>query len=167
MNENLQEQVNALEKIVQTQGQQIKDLNVLLNKNNFSALQVFTKDVIFTGKTTSKFYGLGYSIGAGGTVTQATNKSTGVTLSKATGAITMNNANLATATTVSFTLTNTFIEAGDILVINHISGGTAGAYSVNAQCAAGTASINVRNLTAGTLGEAIVLQFALVKSVSS
>lgn len=165
MNENLQEQVNSLTKVVESLNQQIKDLSFLFNKNNFSALQVFSKDVIFTGRVTSKTYGLGYSIGGGGAVTQATNKSTGVTLSKPTGAITMNNANLATATTVSFTLTNTLIEANDILVINHISGGTAGAYSVNAQCAAGSASINVRNLTAGTLGEAIVLQFALIKSV--
>jgi len=165
MNENLQEQVTALEKIVQTQAQQIKDLYVLFNKNNFSALQVFTKDVVFAGKMTSKYYGIGYSIGSGGSVTQGTSKSTTVILDKATGQITMHNATLNSATIVSFTLTNKLIEAGDMLVINHISGGTIGAYTFNAQCAAGSATVNVRNASGSNLGEAIVLQIALLKGV--
>lgn len=109
----------------------------------------------------------GYSTGAGGTVTQATNKSTGVTLSKSCGAITMNNASLAAATIVSFTLTNTLIAATDVLVLNHISGGTVGSYTLNAQCAAGSATINIRNNTAGSLGEAVVIQFALIKGVNA
>ena len=51
--------------------------------------------------------------------------------------------------------------------MNHISAGTAGAYTLNAQCAAGSASINVRNVTAGNLAEAIVIRFAVVKAVSA
>lgn len=109
----------------------------------------------------------GYSTGAGGTVTQATSKSTTVVLSKSCGAITMNNAALGAATIVSFTLTNTLIAATDVLVLNHISGGTVGSYTLNAQCAAGSATINIRNNTAGSLGEAIVIQFALVKGVNA
>ena len=111
--------------------------------------------------------GIGYTAGAGGTVTQATSKSTGVTLNKATGQITMNGAALAAATIVSFTLTNSCIEATDLLLLNHISGGTAGAYTLNAQCAAGSASIAVRNATAGSLSEAIVLAYALIKGRTS
>lgn len=109
----------------------------------------------------------GYAIGAGGTVTQATSKATGVTLSKSTGQITLNNAALAADTTVSFTLTNTVIEAGDILIMNHISAGTAGSYLLNAQSVAGSASINVRNITAGSLSEAIVIAFAVIKAVTA
>jgi hypothetical protein len=109
----------------------------------------------------------GYAIGAGGIVTQATSKATGVTLSKSTGQITLNNAALAASTTVSFTLTNTVIEAGDILVMNHISAGTAGSYSLNAQSAAGSASINVRNISLASLSEAIVISFAVIKAVVS
>jgi len=105
---------------------------------------------------------LGYS--TGGTVTQATNKSTGVTLNGASGRITMNGAALAADTTVSFTLTNTSITATDLLVLNHVSGGTAGSYLLNAQAAAGSASINVRNITAGSLSEAIVIGFAVIKA---
>jgi hypothetical protein len=110
---------------------------------------------------------IGYATGAGGTVTQATSKSTGVTLSRPTGQITMNNALLGNDTTVSFTLTNTVIAAGDILVMNHISGGTGGSYTLNAQCGAGSAVINVRNVTAGNLSEAIVIAFAVVRAVTS
>jgi hypothetical protein len=107
----------------------------------------------------------GYATGSGGVVTQATSKATGVTLSKPTGQITLNGAALAADTTVSFTLTNTVIEANDILVFNHISGGSPGSYLLNAQSAAGSATINVRNITGGSLSEAIVIAFAVIKAV--
>ena len=109
----------------------------------------------------------GYVTGDGGAITQGTSKSTAVTLSKKCGQITLHNAALAADTTVSFTLTNTTIAATDLLVLNHVSVGTAGAYLLNAQCAAGSASINVRNVTSGSLSEAIVIGFALVKAVAS
>jgi len=109
----------------------------------------------------------GYATGAGGVVTQLTSKATAVTLSRSTGQITLNNAALAASTTVSFTLTNTVIESGDILIMNHISGGTAGSYVLDAQSAAGSASINVRNVSLGSLSEAIVIAFAVIKAVSA
>jgi hypothetical protein len=109
----------------------------------------------------------GYATGSGGVVTQLTDKTTAVTLSKSTGQITLTAAALAASTTVSFTLTNTVIEAGDILLMNHISGGTAGSYLLNAQSAAGSASINVRNISLGSLSEAIVIAFAVIKAVSA
>lgn len=111
--------------------------------------------------------GIGYATGAGGTVTQATSKSTGVTLNTITGQITMNAASLAADTTVSFTLTDSAIAATDLLLLNHISAGTAGSYLLNAQAGAGTASIGVRNITAGALAEAIVIAFAVVKAVTA
>lgn len=117
-------------------------------------------DANFTNLNTDK---AGYVAGEGGVVTQATSKATGVTLNKKTGQITLNGAALAASTTVSFVLTNTTIGASDLLVLNHVSAGTAGAYTLNAQCAAGSATINVRNVTAGSLSEAIVIGFALIK----
>jgi hypothetical protein len=107
---------------------------------------------------------VGYAAGAGGTVTQATSKSTGVTLSKQSGQITMDVAALAASTTVSFVLTNTIIEANDVLILNHVSAGTAGAYTLNAQVSAGSASINVRNVSLGSLSEAIVIQFVVINA---
>jgi len=117
--------------------------------------------------TSSGTVGIGYAAGAGGTVTQATSKSTGVTLNKITGTITLNPAALAANTTVTFTLTNSAIAATDVLILNHVSGGTAGAYAINAQRGAGTATINVRNITAGSLSEAIVIGFAVIKAVTA
>jgi hypothetical protein len=110
---------------------------------------------------------LGYDTGAGGTVTQATSKATGVALNKICGKITMNAAALAAGTIVSFVLTNSFIAAGDVLILNHVAGGTPGSYSLNARCGAGSATIDVRNNTAGSLGEAIEIAFVLIKAVTS
>ena len=109
----------------------------------------------------------GYVAGGGGTVTQATNKATGVTLNKPSGQITMNNAALASATIVSFTFTNSTISSTDVLVINHVSGGTVGSYTFTAACGAGSATVYVRNATSGSLGEAIVLRYALIKGAIS
>lgn len=108
-------------------------------------------------------FGFPTGYGNGGTVTQLTNKATGVTLSTPTGNITMHNAALAADTVVSFVLTNTLIEANDYVLVQHVSAGTAGAYNCTALAAAGSATINVRNLTAGSLGEAIVLKFIVIK----
>jgi hypothetical protein len=109
---------------------------------------------------------LGYSAAAQGTVTQLTDKSTAVTLNKSAGQITMNNANLATVTTVSFTLNNTTIGSKDTLVVCIASGATVGAYLVYvSNLAAGSATISLRNFTAGTLGEAVVVNFAVIHGV--
>ena len=107
---------------------------------------------------------LGYTTGSAGAVTQATSKSTGVTLDKTNGQITLNNAALAANTTVSFTLSSIYIGANDVLILNHINAGTAGSYLLNAQASPGSAVINVRNITAGALSEAIVIAFAVIKA---
>jgi hypothetical protein len=109
----------------------------------------------------------GIKVMQGGAVTQATDKGTGVTLSKATGEITMNGAALNAGTIVSFTLTNTLVDATDVLILNHVSGGTLGSYTLNAACAAESAVIYVRNNTAGALSEAIVIRYVLIKGATS
>ena len=110
---------------------------------------------------------IGYTAAAQGTVTQATSKSTGVTLNKPAGVITMNNASLATATNATFTLTNSFISANDVIVLTLASGQTTpGTYNVFVNAvAAGTASITLRNISAGSLSEAIVVNFAIIHCV--
>lgn len=112
--------------------------------------------------------GIGYNTGAGGTVTQATSKATGVTLNKICGEITLNAAALAAATIVSFAFTNSCIAAGDTLVLNHVTTGTFGAYLLNASgFAAGSCNINIRNNSAGSLSEAIVIRFTVIKAVTA
>ena len=104
----------------------------------------------------------------GGTVTQATNKSTGVTLNTQSGQITMNNAALADAAEVSFTVTNDKIAATDVVVACHGSAGTAGAYIVSVNgIAAGSFKITVSNVSGGALSEAIVINFVALKGASS
>lgn len=111
---------------------------------------------------------VGYSTGTGGAVTQATNKSTGVTLNKRCGQITMNNASLSAAAEVSFTLTNSTISATDVVMICIGSGATAGAYNVQCDAvAAGSCRISIGNMSSGSLGEAIVLNFVVIKAVNA
>ena len=122
-------------------------------------------DSIHAVTSASPSAGIGYETGAGSSATQGTSKATTVAFNAATGTITMHNASLAAAAIVSFTFTNTAILAADILLLQHVSGGTGGAYTVNAFPAAGSAVIQVRNNTAGALAEAIVLRFAIIRSV--
>ena len=105
---------------------------------------------------------IGYATGAQGTVTQATDKSTGVTLNKSSGQITMSNASLATVTNVTFTLTNSLLSAKDVLILN-VTNGTSGAYNAwVSSMGAGTATITLRNISGSTLSEAVVINFAII-----
>lgn len=111
---------------------------------------------------------LGYQAGAGGTVTQATSKSTAVSLNTPSGRITMNNAALAASTTVSFTLNNSRIDATCTVGVNHRSGGTLGAYRVDAYgMTTGAVTIAVTNLTGGSLSEAIVLNYNVISGATA
>lgn len=116
--------------------------------------------------------GVGYASGAGGTAAQTgggSNKTTGVTLNTITGLVTMQNTALAAATIVSHTLTNSRILATDLIEVRHVSGGTNGAYTINAfpNAGGGSAVIALRNNTAGSLSEAVVYRFALIRSVNA
>jgi hypothetical protein len=104
-------------------------------------------------------------VNPGGTVTQATNKSTAVTLDTPCGVITMHNASLAATTSVSFTVNNAYIDADDTVNINIGSGATANSYYVMVDAvAAGSFRVQVRNVTAGALGEALVLNYSIIKN---
>jgi hypothetical protein len=106
---------------------------------------------------------LGYTAEASGTVTQATDKSTGVTLNKSAGQITLNGASLANITNVSFTLTNSTITAKDVVILSVASGATAGAYNCwISSKTTGSCVITIRNLSGGALAEAFVINFAVL-----
>ena len=112
---------------------------------------------------------MGYPTGTGGTVTQATSKSTGVTLNKVSGQITMNAATLNRNTGVTFTLTNSFIAATDVVLVNIASGATANSYTATVDAvAAGSCTIHLHNNTTGTdLSDAVVLNFVIIKGAHS
>lgn len=107
---------------------------------------------------------IGYAAAAQGTVTQLTSKATGVTLNKSAGQITMNNATLNATTNVAFVLTNSTISAKDVIIVN-VAGGVASNETYNCWVsghAAGSATIVLRNISAGNLSEAVVINFAVI-----
>jgi len=119
-------------------------------------------------KSTSTSAGVGYATGAGGAQTQSTSKSTGVTLNNICGQITMNAASLAATTSVSFTLTNSSIAATDVMIVNIASAATTNTYVVTVDTvASGSCRIHLRNISATSRSEALVLNFAVIKSVTA
>ena len=111
---------------------------------------------------------LGYSAAAQTAVTQATSKSTGVTANTSAGQITMNGAALGATTNVTFTLTNSTLSAKDVVIVNVASANaTAGAYNCwISSMLAGSCTITLRNITAGSLSEAVVINFAVIHAVA-
>jgi hypothetical protein len=110
---------------------------------------------------------LGYAPEAQGTVTQLTSKSTAVTLNKSMGRITMNNEALAGNTAVSFTLNNSAVSSNDTIIVCISGGATAAAYTTYiSSLASGSAIVTLRNLTGGSLGEAVILNYAVIHGAS-
>ena len=109
-------------------------------------------------------YNTGSSTAVPTAVTQATSKSTGVTINAPCGTITMNNAALAASAEVAFIVTNSMVSAFDVPVIAIKSGATtAGTYLLSiATVGAGSFTIAVSNASAGSLSEALVISFALL-----
>jgi hypothetical protein len=110
---------------------------------------------------------IGYTSAAQGAVTQLTSKSTGVTLNKSAGRITMDTAALAGSTAVSFILTNSLISINDTIVVcvsSNTTGSAAGAYTTYVSyLAAGSALITLRNLTTATsYSEAVIINFSII-----
>ena len=116
------------------------------------------------------FSGIGYRKGVGSTVTQATSRSTGVTINAMCGTITTHNASLAAEASAVFTVTNSFVEIGDVVVISQRSGAVALNTQVEVTAvAAGSFNVTVinNNVAAGTAETgAIILNFAVIKAVT-
>lgn len=131
----------------------------------FTGAQTFASSV----KSTSATAGVGYATGAGGAVTQATNRSTGVTLNKVSGAITTDTTSLAAGASATFTVTDSAVAIGDVVVCSIRSGQTNKETRVAVTAvAAGSFDLTVHNQHASTAETgAIVINFAVVKAVSS
>jgi hypothetical protein len=114
--------------------------------------------------TSSGTAGVGYATGAGGTVTQATSRTTGVTLNKTTGAITMFSA-AGTTTAATFTVTNSTVAETDVIILNQKSGTDLYDLMVTA-VAAGSFNLTFRT-TGGTTTETPVFNFAVIKAVAA
>ena len=114
--------------------------------------------------TSSGTAGVGYATGAGGAVTQGTSRTTGVTLNKTTGAITLYSA-AGSATAATFTVTNSTVAATDVIILNQKSGTDLYDLMVTA-VAAGSFNITFRT-TGGSTTETPVFNFAVIKGVAA
>lgn len=115
-------------------------------------------------RCTSPTAGMGYYTGAGGTVTQGTSRTTGVTLNKVCGAITLFSA-AGSATPASFVVTNSTVAATDTVIVNQKSGTDVYIVSVSA-VSAGSFRITSYT-TGGTTVEQPVFNFSVIKAVTS
>lgn len=118
--------------------------------------------------------GIGYATGAGGTVTQTTSKSTGVTLNTVCGQITTHSESLGDYSSTAFTVTNSAIAVGDTVVLSlaetgvEETGFSARSYVLSVEnVVAGAFDIVIWNFSGGALAEALVIDFAVVKAVNS
>ena len=107
---------------------------------------------------------LGYTTGGGGTVTQGTSRTTGVTLNNPSGAITLFSA-AGSTTAATFTVTNSTVAATDVIILNQKSGTDLYDLMVTA-VAAGSFNITFRT-TGGTTTETPVFNFAVIKGATS
>jgi hypothetical protein len=121
--------------------------------------------------STSPSAGIGYATGAGGAVTQITSRTTGVTLSKVSGTIQTDTSSLAAEASANFTVTNTAVAIGDVVILAIQSGTNGGNTAVSVvTVAAGSFVIKVsnNNAAAGTAETgAIIINFAVIKAVAA
>ena len=123
-----------------------------------------TSLTVTSAVTSSGTAGVGYATGAGGAVTQATSRTTGVTLNKTTGAITMFST-AGSTTAATFTVTNSTVAATDVIILNQKSGTDLYDLMVTA-VAAGSFNLTFRT-TGGTTTETPVFNFAVIKAVAA
>jgi len=104
-------------------------------------------------------------IADGGTVTQTSSATTGVTLNASSGQITTVAQNIAAAAEVQFTVTNSRVAAVDTVIVNVASGSTGGTtIAAVTAVAAGSFQITLTNLHASTAETGtLVLNFMVIK----
>ena len=107
---------------------------------------------------------IGYATGSGGAVTQLTSRTTGVTLNKSNGAITLFTA-AGSATATTFTVTNSTVAATDVIHVCQKSGTNLYNTLVTA-VAAGSFNITFYT-TGGVASDAPVFNFTLIKAVTA
>lgn len=106
--------------------------------------------------------GLGYASGSGGSVTQVTSRTTGVTLNKTNGTINLFTA-AGSTTATTFTVTNSAVEATDTIVLS-VKASTNKYLAFVTAVAAGSFDITFFT-TGGTSSDTPGINFAVLKAV--
>lgn len=104
--------------------------------------------------------GLGYGTGSGGTVTQATSRTTGVTLNKPTGSIVMFTA-AGSTTPAQFTVTNSTVVTTDTIVASYKGSSNVYQFLITN---VGAGSFNITfYTTGGVVSDTPTINFAVIK----
>ena len=112
---------------------------------------------------------VGYATG-GGAVTQITSRATAVELNKVCGQITTDTSSLAAEASAKFTVTNSFVAEGDVIVLSFRDAVALNTDVVVTDTASGTFELTVinNNVAAGTAETgAIVINFIVMKAVAA
>ena len=111
---------------------------------------------------------IGWSTGLGVSVVQGTNKANTVVADGPCGNVVMDSAALSNGANVGFRLQNGFIGPSSILILNIANGATQGAYQVQVEAVeTGNANIRLYNVYGASLSESVVLNFAVLTTVTS
>jgi len=90
-----------------------------------------------------------------------------VTVNSSSGQITTANSQLAPSANAVFVVTNSQVSSKDVVTCSVSSGGTVGAYDVFvAAITDGSFTIVIKNITNNAYSEALVLNFALLHTVT-
>jgi hypothetical protein len=110
---------------------------------------------------------LGYSASNFSVVTQANNKTTGVTINKSSGQIITANSQLAPSAQAVFVVTNSQCSANDNIICSIASGGTLGAYNVfTASIGNGTFTLVIKNSTNNAYSESVTLNYSILHNAN-
>lgn len=144
------------------------DTQTLTNKTltTPSISNAFISGVNISGSTVMTSDGIGYDTGSGGSVTQTLGKIYSVTLNKPSGKITMNNAALAAGASVTFSLISSAITNKDTVIVNGADGWTNYRFETVA-VSSGLVYIRVTNVSAGSLSDAVTINFAVIKGATA
>ena len=122
-----------------------------------------------SAQSSSATIGIGYATGAGAAQSQATDRTTTVVCTGMSGTITTQATSLAAQTSVAFTVTNTSVAIGDVIVLSIQSGPTGlKTIATVTTVAAGSFQINLFNTDAAVADTgAAIINFAVIKAVSA
>jgi hypothetical protein len=139
--------------------------NIAAGTGRYNLYMAGTADNWFSGNVViGGAGGLGYTTGSGGAVTQTVSRTSGVTLNKTNGAITLVSA-AGSVTYQSFTVTNSTVAETDTIIINQKSGTDLYEISITA-VATGSFRVTYRT-TGGTTTEQPVFNFSVIKAVTA
>jgi len=134
---------------------------------------MYVEEAITSGgfKTGNVNASLGFVTGAGGAVTQVTDRITTVVLNAVCGAITTHTASLAAEASAEFQVTNSVVAVTDCVIASIRSGANGGNTDVTVSTvAAGSFKLRVsnNNAAAGTAETgALIINFAIIKVVAA